>query len=214
VPNVSLSFGFNGPDSSGRCAGFSGSGPMAHLHFTPVPRVLGLLLGEPVFGVIKLTPKDRLLEVVSTLSLALVLFLDAVKLSIRELGKRWLVPSWFWCRGQSSSCPQARRPWGRCWDCHGLLPLLAARSLPPPTPLYSEIYYGTHARRETSPPPAPSCRVLNLQRSPTTTIPSGLSASTGLPLGVHLPRRDSPRADFWARSDGASGRWISHSYRK
>jgi len=33
------------------------------------------------------------LEVVATLTLALVLFLDAVKLQITELGKRWLVPA-------------------------------------------------------------------------------------------------------------------------
>lgn len=37
-------------------------------------------------------PHDQLLEIVATLTLALVLFLDAVKLQIDELGKRWLVP--------------------------------------------------------------------------------------------------------------------------
>lgn len=37
-------------------------------------------------------PHDQLLEIVATITLALVLFLDAVKLQIDELGKRWLVP--------------------------------------------------------------------------------------------------------------------------
>lgn len=38
-------------------------------------------------------PHSPFLEVVTTLTLALVLFLDAVKLQVTELGKRWLVPA-------------------------------------------------------------------------------------------------------------------------
>ena len=53
---------------------------------------LGLLLGEGVFGVIEMRPTDRVLEVVATLTLALVLFLDAVKLRIDEVGQRWVIP--------------------------------------------------------------------------------------------------------------------------
>ena len=54
---------------------------------------LGLLLGEGVFGAIEIDPHDPTLEVVATLTLALVLFLDAVKLQIDELGRRWLIPA-------------------------------------------------------------------------------------------------------------------------
>ena len=53
---------------------------------------LGFLLGERGLDVFQMGPHDQLLEIVATLTLALVLFLDAVKLQIDELGKRWLVP--------------------------------------------------------------------------------------------------------------------------
>ncbi len=53
---------------------------------------LGFLLGERGFDLLQMGPHDQLLEIVATLTLALVLFLDAVKLQIDELGKRWLVP--------------------------------------------------------------------------------------------------------------------------
>ena len=52
----------------------------------------GLAIGEGGFGFIEMGPHDPILEVVATLTLSLVLFLDAVKLQIEELGKRWLVP--------------------------------------------------------------------------------------------------------------------------
>jgi NhaP-type Na+/H+ or K+/H+ antiporter len=91
VPDVSLSFGLIGLILA-VAALASRVADQWHVSIPLLFLVLGLLLGEPVFGVIELTPQDRLLEVVATLSLALVLFLDAVKLSIRELGKRWLVP--------------------------------------------------------------------------------------------------------------------------
>lgn len=53
---------------------------------------LGFALGERGFGVLELGPHNQVLEIVATLSLSLVLFLDAVKLQIDELGKRWLTP--------------------------------------------------------------------------------------------------------------------------
>jgi NhaP-type Na+/H+ or K+/H+ antiporter len=53
---------------------------------------LGFVLGERGFGFIEMGPHDPVLEVVATLTLTLVLFLDAVKLRIGEVGKRWLVP--------------------------------------------------------------------------------------------------------------------------
>lgn len=55
--------------------------------------LLGLALGKSGFGLIELDIHDPLLEVIATLTLALVLFLDAVKLQIEELRSRWFVPA-------------------------------------------------------------------------------------------------------------------------
>ena len=51
------------------------------------------MLGSGVFGAIEIEPRDPALEIVATLTLSLVLFLDAVNLQIDELGRRWLVPA-------------------------------------------------------------------------------------------------------------------------
>ena len=53
---------------------------------------LGLALGGGGFDVIDVDPHSPIIEVVATLTLALVLFLDAVKLQVHELGRRWIVP--------------------------------------------------------------------------------------------------------------------------
>ena len=53
----------------------------------------GFLLGERGFGFIEMDPHDPLLEVIATLTLCLVLFLDAVKLQVEELGRRWVIPA-------------------------------------------------------------------------------------------------------------------------
>lgn len=53
---------------------------------------LGLILGKGVLGVVELDVHSPLLEVVATLTLSLVLFLDAVKLQIDELKSRWVIP--------------------------------------------------------------------------------------------------------------------------
>ena len=52
----------------------------------------GLVLGEGGFSFVEMDAHDATLEVVATLTLTLVLFLDAVKLQAKELGRRWLVP--------------------------------------------------------------------------------------------------------------------------
>ena len=52
----------------------------------------GLVLGEGGVGVVEMGADDATLYLVSTLTLSLVLFLDAVKLQINELGRRWVVP--------------------------------------------------------------------------------------------------------------------------
>ncbi len=49
---------------------------------------LGFLLGERGVGLIQMGPYSTVLEVVVTLTLSLVLFLDAVNLQVHELGKR------------------------------------------------------------------------------------------------------------------------------
>ena len=54
---------------------------------------LGFLLGSKGLDQLDVGPHSPFLEVVATLTLALVLFLDAVKLQVTELGKRWLVPA-------------------------------------------------------------------------------------------------------------------------
>ena len=54
--------------------------------------VLGLVLGESGFDVLQMSADDAFLEVVATLTLSLVLFLDAVKLQVHEIGTRWLIP--------------------------------------------------------------------------------------------------------------------------
>lgn len=53
----------------------------------------GFAIGEGGLGILELGSHDPMLEVVGTLTLALVLFLDATKLQLEELGKRWLVPA-------------------------------------------------------------------------------------------------------------------------
>ena len=64
---------------------------------------LGFLLGERGVGLIQMGPYSTVLEVVATLTLSLVLFLDAVNLQVHELGATcggwpcpwppWLLPS-------------------------------------------------------------------------------------------------------------------------
>ncbi len=54
--------------------------------------LLGLVIGEGGLSLVELDVHDPLLEIVATLTLALVLFLDAVKLQIDELRARWLIP--------------------------------------------------------------------------------------------------------------------------
>lgn len=53
---------------------------------------LGFLLGKKVLGVISIGPHDPILEGVATVSLAFVLFLDAVRLRLDELSKDWFTP--------------------------------------------------------------------------------------------------------------------------
>jgi NhaP-type Na+/H+ or K+/H+ antiporter len=53
---------------------------------------LGLVLGPRGFGVIEIGVHDKALEAIAVLSLALVLFLDAVRLRFDEGRRAWLVP--------------------------------------------------------------------------------------------------------------------------
>lgn len=53
---------------------------------------LGVLLGEHGFRVIVLDAHSGTLETIATLNLALVLFIDALKLRFDEVGNEWIVP--------------------------------------------------------------------------------------------------------------------------
>ncbi len=63
------------------------------LSFPLVFLTFGLVLGENGLGLITVSPQALILEVVATLTLSLVLFLDALQIQIKELGKRWLIPA-------------------------------------------------------------------------------------------------------------------------
>jgi NhaP-type Na+/H+ or K+/H+ antiporter len=53
---------------------------------------LGFLLGDRGLGYISIEPDDGSLEVVAVLSLAFVLFLDAVRMRLNEIRREWFVP--------------------------------------------------------------------------------------------------------------------------
>jgi NhaP-type Na+/H+ or K+/H+ antiporter len=53
---------------------------------------LGFLLGQKGLGLLSLTPRDPTLEAVGVITLALVLFLDAVRMRFDRPAREWLVP--------------------------------------------------------------------------------------------------------------------------
>jgi len=53
---------------------------------------LGVLLGPRGLGVIDLTADSPMLEVIAILTLALVLFIDALKIRFDEVGDEWVIP--------------------------------------------------------------------------------------------------------------------------
>ena len=71
----------------------SGAVERSPLSFPLLYLALGFALSERVFDVLALAPDDAILEAVATLTLALVLFLDGVRLQVEELGRRWVVPA-------------------------------------------------------------------------------------------------------------------------
>ncbi len=70
----------------------SGIVDRAPLSFPLIFLGLGFLLGGQGLGVIEIDTHSPLLEAVATISLCLVLFLDAVKIQIDELRREWYVP--------------------------------------------------------------------------------------------------------------------------
>src|SRR5262247_2015158 len=64
----------------------------APLSFPMIFLGLGLLMGEHGLGLLSLDVHHPALEIIATLSLALVLFLDAVQLQAVELRQYWLGP--------------------------------------------------------------------------------------------------------------------------
>ena len=71
----------------------SGLVERAPLSFPMLFLGLGFLLGEHGLAVLTVTPEDGALEAVAILSLALVLFLDAVRLELAGGRRAWLVPA-------------------------------------------------------------------------------------------------------------------------
>jgi hypothetical protein len=49
------------------------------LSFPFIFMALGFVLGESVFGVVEIEPEDESLEIIATITLSLVLFLDAAR---------------------------------------------------------------------------------------------------------------------------------------
>src|SRR5215472_4165170 len=70
-------------------AGLVTRGPLS---FPMLFLCLGLILGPGVLGVVNLGPRSPAVEAVATVSLALVLFLDAAKLDSSDLRHNWRVP--------------------------------------------------------------------------------------------------------------------------
>jgi NhaP-type Na+/H+ or K+/H+ antiporter len=70
----------------------SGIVDRAPLSFPMIFLGLGFLLGAGGMDVIPIDPHNPVLEVVATVSLALVLFLDAVKVQVDELRSDWRIP--------------------------------------------------------------------------------------------------------------------------
>ena len=64
----------------------------APLSFPMIFLGLGLLMGEHGLGLLSLDVHHPALEIIATLSLALVLFLDAVNMQVDELRQDWHVP--------------------------------------------------------------------------------------------------------------------------
>jgi NhaP-type Na+/H+ or K+/H+ antiporter len=71
----------------------SGVVERAPLSFPIIFLGLGFLLGEQGFHIISVGPHDKTLEIVATLDLALVLFIDALQLKLDEVGHDWMVPA-------------------------------------------------------------------------------------------------------------------------
>jgi sodium/hydrogen antiporter len=70
----------------------SGLVDRAPLSFPMIFLVFGLVLGQAGLGVLTLGPRHPALIAVGTVSLALVLFLDAVNLQVDELRRDWRTP--------------------------------------------------------------------------------------------------------------------------
>src|SRR3990172_1212728 len=70
----------------------SGAVERAPVSFPMIFLALGFLLGSPGLGPLRIDPHNTALDTVAILSLAFVLFLDAVNLRFEEIGKDWVVP--------------------------------------------------------------------------------------------------------------------------
>jgi NhaP-type Na+/H+ or K+/H+ antiporter len=71
---------------------FSGLVERSPISFPMIFLSLGFLFGSQGLKIIQITPHDTTLQTIATLSLAFVLFLDALNLRFDEIGTDWLVP--------------------------------------------------------------------------------------------------------------------------
>ena len=71
---------------------FSGLVERSPISFPMIFLSLGFLFGSQGLKIIQINPHDTTLETIATLSLAFVLFLDALNLRFDEIGQDWLVP--------------------------------------------------------------------------------------------------------------------------
>ena len=96
----------------------------------------GFVLGGGGLSLINMGPHDTTLEVVTTLTLSLVLFLDAAKLQLEKLGKRWLAPALVLGPGTGLIVALGAVPLALLLDLTGWSPSSAAPSWHPQTRPY------------------------------------------------------------------------------
>ena len=94
---------------------------------------IGFVLGKSGLGLIDITTQDEALGVVATLTLSLVLFLDATKLQLSELGRRWVVPFLVLVPGTGLIIALSTGPLVLLFGFGWVLALIGGRCWPPRT---------------------------------------------------------------------------------
>ena len=112
---------------------------------------LGLLIGEGGIDLLSFGTDSPLLEILATITLSLVLFLDAVKLQVDELRRRWLIPVLILGPGTALVIVLGEPSHQRgCWASPSRVPCWRGPSWHPQTPSSSGRCCGTGAYRDPS----------------------------------------------------------------